>query len=197
MVHAALGRPDTPEGYKIEKPKDLPESFPYDESLIKSRLPFFHKHNMPTATVQALSDELHSANLQAMQAHEAEISKRIEAADAALRKEWGAEYDSRMAYRDRVLQRYGGDKLAEWLNSYDYDRTFSRVLASIGKDISEDGPTTSGFSVQRTPQDELQALIADKDFRAKLGGMVDPGAKQIAMKQWEDAIKRVAQQKEG
>jgi len=125
-----------------------------------------------------------------MQAHEAEISKRIEAADAALRKETGPDYDSFIAYRDRVLQRYGSDYLIEWLNKYDYDRTFTRVLGKIGKDIAEDGPTTSGFSVQRTPQDEMKALMADKDFVSRLNGLSGHEAKQIALKQWEDTIRR-------
>ena len=191
--YQAMGRPDTPDGYKVEKPADLPENYPYDENLIKARLPLFHKHGLSPATVQALSNELHMANVEAMRAHDAEMQKRATDGDAELRRELGPRYDTDMALKDRVIQQYGGQEFADWAKQYGFDRdpSFARMLIKIGRAMGEDVPTVSAGGAQNAKA-AADALMADRDFQARLRGQSGPEAQKLAREQWQKTISDMA-----
>ncbi|MBK8189004.1 MAG: hypothetical protein IPK79_00960 [Vampirovibrionales bacterium] len=191
-IYAALGRPETPDGYKLEKPADLPDDYPYDENLIKARLPVFHKLGLAPAAVQTLNEELHRANVEAMRNHEAEMAKRAQDGEATLRREWGPEYDTRTALADRAVSKYGGDEFRDWLKQYgfDADPTFRKMFAAIGRDTSEDGATPGGGAGAASAASEVDRLIADGDFQSRIKGKSGPEAQRQARAQWETAIQR-------
>jgi hypothetical protein len=52
----ALGVPDTPEGYGVKKPDEIPEGIEWNEEQVGEYLTVLHKHHAPPALVKELLD---------------------------------------------------------------------------------------------------------------------------------------------
>lgn len=196
-VHAALGRPETPDGYKVTKPADIPADFPYEtaiEPMFKAALPELHKIGVTTAQAQGLNELITRINVEAMQKAQAEAQQRAEQGDAELRRELGGRYDTDMALADRAAARFGGQEFADWLQQYGFDKepAFRRMLINIGRATAEDTAMPGGGGNGMSAKTEIDRLIADKAFQARMNGNDGPEAKKAAMQQWKALMNRAA-----
>lgn len=196
-VYAAIGRPETPEGYKVEKPADVPADFPYEtaiEPMFKAALPELHKLGQTPAQVQGLAALITKINVDAMQAHQAEMQQRAEQGEAELRRELGGRYDTDMALADRAAVRFGGEPFAGWLKEHGFDKdpSFRRMLVNIGRATAEDTPLPGGSSSGISAQAEINGLIADKTFQAQIRGNDGPEAQKAARDRWMTLQQRAA-----
>jgi hypothetical protein len=136
--YTRLGRPPTPDGYRIAAP-------PGDagDEAARSRLAGFlaavHAAGAPQATVQAAIDWYRQEPAEAA----AESARRADAAraeaDAALRREWGAGYDRRLGLAQRALRHFGGAELAAMLDrgGFGNEPAWLRACARIGAALAE------------------------------------------------------------
>ena len=190
QIYKAVGRPDGPDGYKIEKPKDLPENYPYQDAFIKERLPQLHALGLSQRQVQGISDLFHAGSAASMQASDAEIATRAAEGEAQMRREWGANYEKNIALANRLVVQYGGQEFADWATKYGFsaDPAFRRMHAAIASDMAEHGATASTASVASAAAD-VDKLIADKDFQARMRSPSIEVRKQ-AQAIWQAALDR-------
>ena len=158
-----LGCPETPEGYQVTRPTDLPEGMAYNDELERGFLAVAHKAGLTPAQVQAavaFYNEQQAAAFKA--ATEAQQAAKTEA-EEKLRTEYGPRVSERIQRATAILNRYAaGDDLQAVIEKYGNDPTIVRLLASISDDMAEDrlagGDAGVGSSSIRT---QIDAILGD------------------------------------
>lgn len=105
-----LGVPESPEGYELKKPDDLPEGLGWDDDVAKAFAQFCYDNNIPKAKAQEIVKFQTDANVKQLEARTeqdkataAEQDKAAKEATAALRDEIGADkFDAFMAKADKA-----------------------------------------------------------------------------------------------
>jgi len=164
--YTRLGRPPTPDGYRIAMPAGASPSSqpdPVAEARLAGFLAAVHAAGAPQATVQAAVDWYRQESAEVA----AEAARRTQAAraeaDAALRREWGAGYDRRFGLARRALRHFGGPDLAATLDrtGLGNDPAWVRAFARIGEAMAEDA-LVSGDPVGAAAgaQSRIDAIMA-------------------------------------
>lgn len=141
----AMGVPDAPDGYVFEDPEGYTAT-DADKAIRGQFAKVFHDHNVPAETAKGLTE----AYRQIVTAQAAEIKAADEkyAADseAALKKQWGADYDANVAVAERAAKHILGEDYAAARRLTDSTGRFVldnpvmlRMLAKIGREMGEDG----------------------------------------------------------
>lgn len=134
--YTRLGRPRTPDGYGVAAPADDAST----QARLTSFLAAAHAAGAPRATVQAAVDWYRNASAEvATETAQRQAAARAEA-DAALRREWGADYERRLGLAQRALRHFGGADLAATLDrsGLGNDPAWARAFARIGESLAED-----------------------------------------------------------
>lgn len=147
--HGKLGVPKSSDGYEIELPDDLPGDLAptyEDQTRIKSFFQAMHKAGATPATVQTAIDWYCEGLQVAVARANAEVAQAKVASEAALRKEWGDEYDRNLEVAKRAVAEFGGQEFAEFLDGFVVDGVavgdrpeFVRAFAAIGRRMGESG----------------------------------------------------------
>ena len=88
-----IGRPEKPEGYQFTKPT-LPEDLKYDEDQEKEFRGTAHKLGLSTPQATGIYDWYHQNILTSYTALETARKKEFDDSSAALKKEWGDNYET-------------------------------------------------------------------------------------------------------
>lgn len=172
-----VGAPDTPDGYGLGKPENLPEGIEWNDSLAKGAAEIAYKHGLPPAALtelvefhnKAIADTVTKA--QAMQAQESE--KVI----ASLSQEWGQEATTNFQRAARAATALGLDPNNP---KYSSDAALVKALVNFDKQTREDGAfigTATGGTV--TYQERADRIRASDDYLGKNG----PEKQQAAVMQ--------------
>jgi hypothetical protein len=104
----ALEVPETPEGYQL-KPEKIPEGISWNEEMAKQFAGVFHAKGVPAEAAMAITQTF----LEVEKANHAAISeayeKSIQDGTAALKKEWGQAFDTKMGRVKSVVATLGYD----------------------------------------------------------------------------------------
>jgi hypothetical protein len=141
-----LGRPETPDDYRFE-PIDGREFSAADQAFHAALRPALHKAGLAPWQLAELNAAFngYTRSLE-------ERSDRAAAADrAALEKDWGGDFETRIALADRVVRLAFGDdlddarriRLADGRFLLD-DARLARAFARVGALIGEDGALVEG-----------------------------------------------------
>ena len=140
----APATPQTPEPYAITRP-ELPDGVTWDEAFEKAATPVAQKLGLSPTQLQGLADfyAQHQADtgLGAMRQRALDEA----AASDALKAEWGAHYDTKLAQASRAARYFGGEQLIAVLNETglgnhpDLVRAFARAGAFLGEDALRSG----------------------------------------------------------
>lgn len=181
-IYSRLGRPSTPDGYKLEAPKEGgggPEFAKWaSEQFYKAGLSEKQGKSVVEAWNKYVQDQITT--------EKTTYTNKITEETTALKKEWGAAYDQNMSAAKRAAREFGIEatvidaiekgagfaktmKLFQTLGSKLGDASFVR---GNGGSTNADGPMTPAQA-----QDQIKGLKADPGFTAKyVAG--DQGARQ-------------------
>jgi hypothetical protein len=163
--YKALGRPDSPEGYKLEAPRDLADR--YDPQLMTAAAKKFHDLGLDRkqgAGVMEFYEGVVRAGVSQMA--QAEEQARTEA-EAAMKQEWGANYDANLHEANRVIAALVPEKDREpLLEAMGNSKEFARFLVAIAPTFGEGSvpPAEALAAVQQGTLDEIKTLQATPGF---------------------------------
>jgi hypothetical protein len=197
-VWDALGRPTSPDGYKLPSVQ-MKDGVKLDEESIKDFRAYAHKHGIPQRHFEKVME--YRFNQQVKQAQDAEKSgtEARQAGETAMRQEFGAKYDENMANFKAIVKALGKDlELPD--DPSQYDQRLVRLVARAASHMSEG--TIGEFGMQKggalTPEEakaQISKIRGDKDHphnvlnhpehkkavdeMSKLYVMANPGKGQI------------------
>lgn len=144
--YTQLGRPAEATGYKLP---DRPDGKPYsdaDKAFQAQLLPILHKGNLTQAQLAAIAPEWDGLVASMGAAHDAGLKADMDKSAAALRTQWGADYDAKVGLATDALKHYSaelklGDQVLKELDATKLGNNPGLVtlLSHIGAQLKEDG----------------------------------------------------------
>jgi hypothetical protein len=162
-VYKALGRPATPEDYKLS---DLESAAAYHKLGLTAR---------QATGLSAWQDTLQAAREQ--KAKDEAASQRAQQL-AAVRKEWGGEFDENVRLGKRAVREFGLEGSVEKLEAALGSADLLKLTAKLGRGLKEDsfagGSIPAAGLTKEGAKEELALLQKDKAFAARyLAGEAD------------------------
>jgi len=154
-----VGRPKSADDYAIEK-GTMPDEF------VKAFKAMAHESGLTTQQANALFKKFSGTQQQQQQAALEQMTAKMKATDVLLRKEYGAQYDTKLADAKKAFGKLFDDSLkAELTNAgLANDSRFIKVLAELGGQLRDDA-FIPGVGTIREKEDPLAWM--DKKYGAR------------------------------
>lgn len=178
-VYNRLGRPATPDAYKLEVPKDGNPEF------AKWASEQFHKEGLSEKQGQNIVKKWNEYMANTGRSTKEAYSAKIQGEQVALKKEWGAAYDQNIAVAQRAAREFGVDpKVISSIESSAGFNGTMKLFQAIGSKLGDanfhggnGGNAGGGALTPAQARDQIKALKGDPGFAAKyIAG--DHGARQ-------------------
>lgn len=163
-----LGRPETPDGYKFERPQ-MPEGVTYDEEGEKAFRAIAHGKGLNQAQAQGMLNDLIKLRLEQQQSMASAWDTQRSEHLATLKKELGQAYEPFTKSAGQVVEQYGGEAAKAVLNAAglgDHPAIVS-MMGKIAREFMGVGKLKNAELTQALTPGEWDARIAE--FRAKAG----------------------------
>lgn len=154
QFHAALGVPDTVEGYDLKAPEGLPEGV-WNEEAAKGFAAKAHELGLTPKQVREIAAWQAQNVAGAMQRAELEPDGRTW--EQALRDDWGTSYDANMETARRAAKEFGDEASLTKLGDRIGDAALVRMFQRIGAKVAEDAPAGMGGAARQTAQESAQS----------------------------------------
>lgn len=166
--YKAIGRPDTPEEYVIQRPDAIPEEN-WSSELVTETQKLFHTIGLNQKQVKALVDFDNLRTINGMKAIGEADERTKEEASNELRKRWGMDYDANMHLANRVIaENCPPDQKAEFLQKFGNDPDFAEFAVRIANKFTEHKIITDVAQPSKSIVDIDEQI---KELRAKDGYM--------------------------
>lgn len=171
-VYAALGRPETAEGYTYETQEgDSPE-------LVDSFKSIAHELGLTENQVSKFIPMINEKIVGIATGHTDEINAQNNAGLEALQKEWGGSWDSKLNIATRAAEHFGiTSEMQQAIVEGGHSAEFIKALNGIGSLMAEgamvgmsatDQKASIGAMSKQEAQNEINAKTGDPEFRARL-----------------------------
>ncbi|MFZ1975809.1 MAG: hypothetical protein WAU89_23405 [Candidatus Acidiferrales bacterium] len=193
-----VGRPATPDDYKLEVPMGD------DGDFAKAIAPILHKAGITGTQAKILNTAWNELMADTLTAGEQQTQQQSQADILNLKREWGNSYDRRVEMGQRAIRQFGSelggtpdeqrDELLKLENYLGGSAKMIRLFAAIGSKLGEsgfvEGDRTPGFEgiTPAAAQARLDELKQDKAWvRARLSDSTGKGKEAKE----EDALLRI------
>ena len=158
--HAAIGRPDKPEGYGFKKPENF--QGPWDDALGAEWAKDLHAIGVPKAMADKLFGRMLERASSTAQAEAQRHASELKAADTALRAELGTAYDGKVELARRAARQFAGVEQLDQLEKIVGTPSVLKLMIRIGESLGEDGLVGerggAGGGGTMTPKEAKSAL---------------------------------------
>lgn len=163
---AALGVPETADAYGLKAPEGVPEGV-WSDDMAKVFAAKAHEAGLTTAQAQAVAGWYAGTAAEQAKAMEAAAVAAREEATAAMRSEWGGQFDAKIEVAKRALVQFGGQGVADLMTETGLGNhpEVVKMFARIGEAIAEDKPAGMGGGtapVMTDPRAQAMAITNDK-----------------------------------
>lgn len=169
-IYTKLGRPEKPDGYKIEVPKEGG-----DENFAKWARETFHKSNLTAKQAEALAANWNTYATELQKQQVTSQQAKVQAENETLQKEWGAAFEQNTNVARDAVRKFGMDeatidRLESALGYAGVMKFFHTLGSKIGEDAFISGDSKPSFGGALTPhaaQSRIAHLKADEGFTAR------------------------------
>lgn len=165
LVRRALGAPDKPEGYVIEKPKDLPDTH-WDAKAVSEAARIAFDEGVSPAALQKLVAYETERGIASSKAQEAAVKAMWDGQDALIRtavaKE-GMDYAAAKGLAEKAGLRWGVEKDSPLMQNATVFMLLTRLGKAGGESALVQGDTGDEALRAHTPESAQKALDAIRD----------------------------------
>ena len=184
-VYNRLGRPDVPEKYELDEIKDNPT---YDPEMEPSFRQKCHELGLNNTQVRGLQSWYAETGTEKTAEIEAAVEAAGDQAEAEIQKEWGGDYQQKLAIAKRGAQALGGPDLLSALEEGLGGAALYQIAYNYGSVVGDDsgliGVGSGGGGVVLTPDQaraEIDKNLKDKDFAARYTDSAAPKHKEAVV----------------
>lgn len=168
-IYNRLGRPEKPEEYGIKNPEGK------DDPGVEWARKTFHELGLTRTQAEALYQKYSGFSADAMKAQETAAALEAQNQEAALKKEWGAEFDQRAKVAKAAATKFG--LTGEVIDAMEKSAGFTGImkfLHEVGASVGEDSFVTpgqkgsSGLPSKQAALQKIKDLYSDADFGRRL-----------------------------
>lgn len=150
QVYAKLGRPESADGYELPVPEGQ------DGEFAKTTAAWMHEAGLNKQQAQALATQWNAFQAQQAEQMQAAVQKQLEADIAAVKQEWGADFDAKKAVMSQAVNTFAPPEFIEMLdksgliNSPVIAKMFLKIGEAIGEDKSIATPRNAAHSGEQS-----------------------------------------------
>lgn len=185
-----LGRPDSPDGYKLPADIKMPEGIKLDDAKLAKANAALHKAGLTPKQHEHVMRYYAETLGEQFTAEEASRKQAYETGINTLKQEWGDKFDANVDVAKSVLKKFGAPELIERLNTSGFgnDPVLVKMLNQIGSLLLEDnarGGDGHGLQVMDATRAlrEINSLKTDPEFMKAYNTADHPGHK-AAIERW-------------
>jgi hypothetical protein len=160
--YTKLGRPESPEGYKLPVPEGQ------DDSFAKEMATLMHKANIPAPLANNLANLWNEYNEQKSQEFNENQTLEQDKQIASLNKEWGGAHDANVEIARKAARNFGleGDQIDKIQSALGYDGTM-KLFHNIGSKLLEDKYIDGGthIDISRDAMTPARAKLEYENFK--------------------------------
>ena len=170
--YRVAGRPEKPEEYGFKRPEEMPAEY-WSDDRAKKFQDVFHKAGIGKKQADMIIEAYNADILEEIKSNSVNSELRQDELVAALKKEWGTGYDSKIHAGNVAIEQYskGNEEVkAGIISKFGNDPDFIKFAAALGSKFVEKGsvftPTDGGVNVGQI-QEEIAKLMNSDAFNNK------------------------------
>lgn len=158
----AAGRPDTPDGYSLDAPKELPADLPYDEDLDRAYRTFAHQNGLSERQARNLHDQYIKLQVDRHVQYQKMLQQERVELEGKLQREYGQQLAGAMQRTQTALKEFSDPDFYDFLrkSNLDSDPRMIRVFERIGSRMGGERKLVGKPDTPMVSSGDLKAAIA-------------------------------------
>lgn len=146
---------------EYEYPVDLPEGMTPESTGMKALADKLHKAGAGKRVVNVVMQEYKGLIARGMEGQAGQAQARAQAAEEALKAEWGVNFDTEVSRAKKAFLAVADDNDKAASAEIASNPAVMKLLAKLGRNLEEDSPAQAGSSL---PSEDLSAMMKSEAY---------------------------------